>query len=131
MGEVKMRTARKVKTMRELASIYRKAASVIEIEHSRRGLSLQAVASRVAAPPKELKRAFDEIGRTTFSELLTEVRMRHAADLLNRSQMSISAIAAEVGYSQTATFAKAFRRYIGSVPDDYRTINGRASLISY
>jgi AraC-like DNA-binding protein len=47
-------------------------------------------------------------------------RMLRAAELLRSSDLSINAIATRVGYESGASMARAFRRYFGVAPTDYR-----------
>jgi AraC-like DNA-binding protein len=72
------------------------------------------------------------IGRTTLAEkfsrlvgeppirYLTRLRLDAASVLLRSSDDKLGAIAAAVGYSSVAAFAKAFKRQVGTTPGDYR-----------
>jgi AraC-like DNA-binding protein len=62
----------------------------------------------------------------SFSEYLLQLRMKRSQDLLRGSQQSIAAIAEEVGYVNYTTFKRAFIRYAGISPRDYR--NGAAAV---
>jgi AraC family transcriptional regulator, regulatory protein of adaptative response / methylphosphotriester-DNA alkyltransferase methyltransferase len=108
------------RTTRFRTDIYRDAIELIAAEYER-DLRLDDVAYRVAASRRQLQRCFCEIGQTTFSEHLTAVRMQRAAEMLTTGTRHVRAIAKEVGYSQPAQFAKAFRRYHGVTPGTYRT----------
>ena len=66
------------------------------------------------------KRAYSEIGETTFRDHLTTVRMEKAAELLTARGLTIREVAFRVGYRQPAQFAKAFRRHHGVSPSDFR-----------
>ena len=107
-------------TTRLRTEVYRDAVDLIAEEYAR-DLRLDDVAYRVASSRRQLQRCFCEIGQTTFSDHVTSVRMQRAADLLARGTTLIRTIAKEVGYSQPAQFAKAFRRYHGVSPAAYRT----------
>lgn len=52
---------------------------------------------------------------------LTELRMRRAQDLLERSDATLARVAQEVGYGNEFAFATAFRRHTGSAPGAWRT----------
>ena len=56
-------------------------ARIVEREYADE-LSLDDIARRVASSRRQLQRAYAEIGRTTFREHLTAVRMERAAELL-------------------------------------------------
>lgn len=60
----------------------------------------------------------------SFSEYLLQLRMKRSLELLRGSQQSITAIAETVGYVNYTTFKRAFIRYAGISPRDYR--NGAA-----
>ena len=67
-----------------------------------------------------MQRAFDEVGETSFSAFLREVRLRNAAELIARQPLTVSQVALLVGYRQPAHCAKAFRRRFGVTPAQYR-----------
>jgi AraC-like DNA-binding protein len=88
-------------------------------------LSLDDIARRVASSRRQLQRAYAEVGDSTFRDHLTEVRMRKAAEMLATGSLTVREVAHRVGYRQPAQFAKAFRRYQGVAPSDFRA-SGRA-----
>lgn len=55
-----------------------------------------------------------------FNEYLTEIRMENAKKLLNDQKIKIRDIASLSGYSDTGYFSKAFRKYTGMLPNEYR-----------
>lgn len=55
-----------------------------------------------------------------FSDYLLSLRMQRSQQLLSASQQSITAIAEEVGYVNYTTFKRAFIRYQGISPREYR-----------
>jgi AraC-like DNA-binding protein len=63
----------------------------------------------------------------SFLRLLHEIRLRHACSLLASSDMTVSAIAYEVGYGSSKTFFKAFLKYKGITPGAYREQAGERS----
>jgi len=99
--------------------LYRDAVSIVEAEYGS-DLDLDDIARRVASSRRQLQRAYAEIGRTTFREHLTAVRMRRAAELLAGGRLTVREVARRVGYRQPAQFAKAFRRATGASPSEYR-----------
>lgn len=105
-------------------SLFEEAASIVEREYAS-DLVLDEVARRVATSRRQLQRAYAEVGRTTFREHLTAVRMERAGDLLRHGNLTIREVAQRVGYRQPAQFAKAFRRHHGSAPSGFRTAERR------
>src|SRR3954471_12493789 len=106
-------------TIRHRTSLYEDAVAIVEAEFPS-DLSLDDIARRVASSRRQLQRAYAEIGRTTFREHLTAVRMDRAAEMLQGRGLTVREVAHRVGYRQPAQFAKAFRRHHGIAPSDYR-----------
>jgi AraC family transcriptional regulator, regulatory protein of adaptative response / methylphosphotriester-DNA alkyltransferase methyltransferase len=106
-------------TVRLRRSLYDDAKAIVEQEYASE-LSLDDIARRVASSRRQLQRAYSEVGDTTFRDHLTRVRMSRAAELLATRELTVREVAHRVGYRQPAQFAKAFRRYQGVAPSDYR-----------
>jgi transcriptional regulator GlxA family with amidase domain len=107
-------------TIHHRTALFEDAIAIVEEEFSSE-LSLDDIARRVASSRRQLQRAYAEIGNTTFREHLTRVRMDRAAALLSDKGLTVREVARRVGYRQPAQFAKAFRRYLGVAPSDYRS----------
>ena len=114
-------------TIHHRTSLFQEAVTIVETEYGS-DISLDDVARRVASSRRQLQRAYAEIGRTTFREHLTKVRMEHAAELLGTRRLTVREVAQRVGYRQPAQFAKAFRRHQGLAPSAFRSTGGRGSL---
>jgi len=54
---------------------------------------------------------------------LTRVRLRHACELLDCTEMHVSEGARAVGYEDAFYFFRLFRKYNGHAPTDYRKLN--------
>ena len=52
--------------------------------------------------------------------IVDEVRYRHATSLLSRTDYSLEQIADELGYSDVANFSRAFKRWSGRSPSNWR-----------
>jgi AraC family transcriptional regulator of adaptative response / methylphosphotriester-DNA alkyltransferase methyltransferase len=116
-------TTQRPSTIRLRASLLAEANAIVEREYAS-PLALDDVARRVAASRRQLQRAYAEIGRTTFRQHLTRVRMERAAELLAARAPTVREVAHRVGYRQPAQFAKAFRRHHGVAPSDFRSGDG-------
>ena len=99
--------------------MFRDATAVVET-YLAQPLTLEEVAERVSASPRQLRRAFSEIGGTTFGAHLREARMARAAQLLASTERPVKEIADTVGYTAPSQFTKAFRRSFGTTPTRYR-----------
>ena len=113
-------------TVRHRRSLFEEATEIVGREYASE-LSLDDIARRVASSRRQLQRAYSEIGNTTFREHLTRVRMERAAMMLADRGLTVREVARRVGYRQPAQFAKAFRRYQGVAPSDFRS-GGRPEM---
>jgi AraC-like DNA-binding protein len=52
--------------------------------------------------------------------LLSRLRLERAAELLTRTHLDIGEIAYAVGYSDRLYFSRAFHRFAGCSPSEYR-----------
>ena len=57
-------------------------------------------------------------------QYLTRWRMHRAAHYLRTDELGVPDVAERVGYESSATFSKAFKRYIGAAPAAYRRAKG-------
>jgi AraC-like DNA-binding protein len=81
--------------------------------------SLEEVAALMHLSPRTLKRRLAEHGVTYSS--LAERELRERAVLLLRSpDLSLEQVAERIGYSDVANFTRAFRRWTGQTPAQYR-----------
>lgn len=65
-------------------------------------------------------RTFRKVAGVTPVELLTRVRISRAALWLRQSQRGVGEVGAAVGYQSEAAFHRAFKRYTGKGPGQYR-----------
>ena len=107
-------------TIRYRTRLYEEVCELVEAEYGD-DLQLDDIARRIASSRRQLQRVFSEIGRTTFREYLTGVRMDKAAAMLESGHLTVREVARRVGYRQPAQFAKAFRRVHGVAPSEYRS----------
>lgn len=82
--------------------------------------SVDSLARAVALSPSRFAHLFTaETGRTPM-RALREARMRHAATLLDATDLDIGQVAAASGFVSPFHFSRAFRRAYGLPPRDYR-----------
>lgn len=84
-------------------------------------LSLAKVADFFGINETYLSQFFKEQTGENFSNYLEKTRMENACRLLENTSMPVNDIAREVGYINTNTFYKAFKRLKGISPGNYRT----------
>ncbi|MGA5466111.1 GlxA family transcriptional regulator [Mycobacterium sp. NPDC050041] len=91
----------------------------IETE-AHRELTLGEIAARAAMSVRTLNRRFQaETGQTPM-QWVTGVRVRHAQELLETSDLGVESIGRRVGFSSPANFREQFRRLAGVPPRSYR-----------
>jgi len=106
-------------TRRRRCELFEAAAEIIGFDYGEQ-LTLDELARRLYASPRQLQRAFSEVAGTGFRDYLTRVRMGRALELLRQSPYRVSEVARAVGYQEPAQFAKAFRRLYGVSPAELR-----------
>ncbi len=84
-----------------------------------RRLTIEAVAGELAMGVRSLQKRLKE-ERTTFTELLDQVRKELVHSLLADPKMSFTDMAFLLGFSEQSSFNHAFRRWTGSTPRAYR-----------
>lgn len=92
-------------------------------------LSLDGAAHALDVSTRTLQRALKDRG-TDFRSLGTMIRARRAGELLRGTTASVTDIAAELGYSAPANFARAFRKATGLAPEDFRRSVARAERMA-
>ena len=102
-----------------MAELYIRAQVAVARSY-REPLTLGKLAQALAVSPRQLERAYDEIGLTTFAAHLRAVRLRNAAELLTHQPLTVTDVARLVGYRQPSHFVKAFRRRFGVTPGAFR-----------
>lgn len=81
--------------------------------------SLEETARRLHVTPRTLHRRLAAEG-SAFREVLEELRHRSAVDQLASGEATIDEVAYILGYSDPANFRRAFRRWTGMAPSEYR-----------
>jgi len=70
--------------------------------------------------PAYFSRRFRQVTGVTFAAWNARVRVEEAKRLLDALDLSMTAVAASVGYLDVTTFARVFRRHEGRCPREYR-----------
>ena len=69
--------------------------------------------------PRTLRRRLKEEG-TSYKDLVSGIQKNKAVKLLQSTSLTIGEIATEMGYNDLANFYRAFKRWTGKNPGDYR-----------
>jgi AraC-like DNA-binding protein len=79
-----------------------------------------AIARAIHVSPRTLKRKLADHG-TSFSMIRDDVRRSRALLLLDDRTLSVGEIATRLGYSELPNFTRAFRKWTGMTPVQYRS----------
>jgi AraC-like DNA-binding protein len=85
-------------------------------------ISLDITAEITGIKPRTLQRQLSEF-ESSFKEIIDQVRFETAVALMQDEKSSLLDIALEVGYSDAAHFTRAFRRWAGTSPREYRRLH--------
>jgi AraC-like DNA-binding protein len=84
-----------------------------------RTLSLELGAEIAETSPRTLRRWLAELG-TSWMQVRDRVRFEACEEMIRQPSLKLADIASELGYSDQAAFTRAFHRWTGESPNDYR-----------
>jgi AraC-like DNA-binding protein len=84
-----------------------------------RDASLESVAADLRISARTLRRRLSGLG-LSFHDMLDEVRRTRAISYLVETDQAIERVASYLGYRDPANFRRAFRRWTGDAPSDFR-----------
>ena len=82
--------------------------------------SLDDVAAELYISPNYLRQLFKQASGQTFTEHLTEMRMKEAQRLLDDESLKIYEVAERTGYADSRYFSVCYKKYWHITPTDYR-----------
>lgn len=83
--------------------------------------ALSEVASELAMSERSIQRSLSE-EQTSYRQLVDDVRKSLAIEHLSRPGTSATDVAFLLGFSEPSAFTRAFRRWTGSAPTEYRAL---------
>lgn len=83
------------------------------------GCTLQDMANALLLSPRTLRRRLEQ-ENTSYRELVDDERRQRAEFLLANSSIKIESIALELGFTDAGGFVRAFKRWHGCSPSEYR-----------
>jgi AraC-like DNA-binding protein len=93
----------------------------------KRPLSFEDIAGMLAVSPQTLRRRLLEEENCGFQEIKDQLRRDLATHLLQKSRLPLEEIAVSLGFSELSTFHRAFRRWTGVTPGEFRERRGPAA----
>ena len=82
--------------------------------------SVRGMASALGMSEREVRRKLRAEG-TSYREIYDDVRSQVAMKYLRDTTLPVESIAAAIGFDDAANFRRAFRRWTGKTPTEYRT----------
>ncbi|MCF0142872.1 MAG: helix-turn-helix domain-containing protein [Parasporobacterium sp.] len=89
-------------------------------DHYAEGLTLTQVAGYAHLSPPYLSSFFEKYMGVNFSAYYTGLRLDHAVQQLLYTNDSVEQIALACGFSDSRAFVRAFKKYFGMLPSQYR-----------
>jgi len=108
-SERELRDAERIKQMVDFAR-----------RHQDENITTEDIAASAAISVSECLRCFRRMMNLTPKEYLRQHRVRHAAQLLENTDKSITQVGAECGFEDMSYFARVFRSERGCTPSEYR-----------
>lgn len=114
--------------MSRVGLIDRRIRRAVELMHAHleRELPVQELAAAAYLSPFHFARLFKKLMGASPHAYLAGLRVRRAQTLLAETDLSVTEVAARVGYGNSSHFAKSFRRATGLTPREFRAALVRA-----
>lgn len=115
-----LRCQKEIQGSRE-EEILGKIMEMIE-EHYREDLSLEMISDTLDLSYSSVSKLFKKQVGEGFVEYITRIRIEDSVELLKDKSMSVDAISRSVGYANTPTFIRNFKKIKGVSPGKYRSL---------
>lgn len=96
-----------------------KVHKMIEKHMANPDLSVEMIASEIGISRVHLHRKLKELTHLTTKDLIRNIRLKQAANLLASKRLNIAEIAYAVGYNDADSFSVAFKLLYGLVPKEF------------
>ena len=106
-------------------SVAAKVIAYINQNRNNRDLNASMVADYFHISASNLSHQIKAATGRNVSDYIAERKMIYAQELLRETDRSIQEIADMVGYSQTASFIRKFKKYFSMTPSEYRSASRR------
>lgn len=98
-----------------------RVSSLIQVQLDRGKVGVETVASQLNMSRYTLHKKLREEG-VTFAHLLEQVRREKALAYMKDKTKPLVEIAEQLGFSELSAFSRAFKRWMGTPPAEYRSI---------
>lgn len=110
---------REDRKFREYVAIYNELKDILQECLLQRHVSQEDVAGRLGISVRNLQRRLKALG-TNYQRLLDESRQQLAMQLITDMTIPLYEVSYMVGYTEPSAFYKAFKRWAGTTPGEYR-----------
>ncbi len=86
-------------------------------------IGLEAIADNFSTAPKYLSKLIKDKLGVNFTDYLAGLRITAAKKLLSETDLTVSEIYEQVGFTNRNTFIRTFKKNTGLTPSDYRKLN--------
>ncbi|MEN8079233.1 AraC family transcriptional regulator [Clostridioides difficile] len=86
-------------------------------------ISLSELSIKFNYSERQMSRILKEYTGKTFINIIQDIKLQNACDLLKNPDISINKIIDTIGYSNSTHFYKIFKKAYGVTPIDYRNLN--------
>lgn len=96
-----------------------KAIAIVEANILDEEFNVSSLAKEIGMSQPVLFRKIKALTNMNIADFIKSVRLKKAAQLLSKKEMSIAEVATEVGYNDPKYFSKIFKKYFGKLPSSY------------
>lgn len=96
---------------------------MIEANISSEALGSTMIAERMSVSVRQFYRKFKQVSDATPTEVIKQIRMKRAAELLLKGDQSVLDVMVQIGISSRSHFHREFLRTFGMPPIEYKKRN--------
>ncbi|PPE73039.1 hypothetical protein C3942_14500 [Solimonas fluminis] len=122
-GQAEQRVSQRLAKMPRRSGLIAAVEAVFDQEPRLLGQGIERVAQRLDLHPRTLQRRLHEEGEA-FAELQGRVRYRRALQDLEDPKLDLETISERLGFSDRRSFTRAFTRWAGASPSEFRRRGG-------
>ena len=89
------------------------------LENYKTGVSLEEAAALIPMTKSSFCKFLKKHAKKTFSEIVNEIRVSHACELMIQTDMKISSIAYESGFNDISYFNRMFKKIMQTKPNEF------------
>lgn len=97
-----------------------KIMEYVEENYHDKDLNVSTIGEYFAMTPSYISRLFKERTGESLLDYINETRLRKAKELLAQNDLTVEKVGTMVGYSNSNTFIRVFKKYEGITPGKYR-----------